>query len=196
MNTKTIKLSSISSRRTFLKKTTILAASVLYTPLSFSLIQNKIKNFTIKKNFLSEISRLSDIILPKTKSPSATDVNAHFFAINFTSQAKEIHFFTRFHKGFEILIDELESHFNLQFDKLSNKQITSYLNTVLEDKKDSESYWFLFRFRQLLIIGWALSQQIAESAFAYKGGLYQYLPSTQTSQIIMSNYIDKEYLIL
>ncbi len=146
--------------------------------------------------FFITIRLIADTIIPKTSTPGASDVDAHIFVLELVSKAKTLSFQARFYQGLDDLMNASYERYGVSFEHLSSVAREAFLRDVLEEKVDAGAHWFLSRFKKLVLLGWALSERSAEAAFSYTGGFYQYLPRTNSHQIIAGNYIDKEYLSL
>lgn len=188
------KFESSIKRRAFVHR--ILIGAFAATAVTKGVRFTFAKDSPVDNEQMEVITVVADAILPRTSTPSAVDVHAHIFVIEFVSAGKSQEFNALFYKGLRSLKNEIENRYQKNFRSISNGEIESYLKFLLDEKRERASYWFLYRFKQLLLVGWALCKETAESAFAYSGGIYQYLPRTDSSQITMDNYIDKEYLDL
>lgn len=151
---------------------------------------------TVARSDLDFIALLADTLIPRTSTPGSTDVNAHLFVTGFVNQEKNPLFSRKFYEGLQQLRLDIQRKYGKNFHELPIESREIYLKQILSEKRRTEKHWFLSRFKKILLVGWALSESTAQAAFSYHGGLYQYLPSTHSSQIIMGDYIDKEYLSL
>ena len=144
-------------------------------------------------NFFAEedselIVKLSNVMLPKTSTPGATEVGAHLFTDKFLSEVASTADQEKCTRGFSIWKSDFEDSGNM-VSKLTEKDIErnlsgyfdieaskrSTISAMLKKKQpagsdDSTEYYiysFLMKFKQLLMLGYYASEEIGESVLTY-----------------------------
>jgi len=136
---------------------------------------------------------VADTILPRTSSPGATDVKADLFVIDFVRNASDEAFAERFFEGMARFKQGVRRKFGIP-QPMPTQAWQDHLRSVLASSEDNSDTWFLRQYRRLLLIGWALSPEVAQKAFGYEGHLYGYDPDAISSKIKLGKFFDKEQL--
>ena len=136
---------------------------------------------------------LADTIIPETDSPSGSAVDADLFALRVVTEARGAGINERFFRGARTVANESFKLFTAPFETLTEDQRLDYLRTVLARDDQDSAHWFLSRFRQLVLIGWVLSEEVAKQSFNYQASIYRYLPSTTNNKILLQSHLDRLY---
>lgn len=133
------------------------------------------------------LENLANVLLPKTSTPSATEVNAHIFADLFLSDIANNEDQTTCKKGVEILINRFNSDTGISLGDAGTKEFTSILNkyfnidadeqTTIKEMLETEPldlvgedyylYSFLFKVKDLIMVGYYASEEIGENVLSY-----------------------------
>lgn len=139
------------------------------------------------------IRSLADTIIPAGESPSATDVGAEVFALNVVYEARSEEFQQRFFAGLAQTSQNFQSRHLSAFEHASQQVRECYVQNALTGP-DPEEAWFLQRFRQYLVVGWVLCEQVASGVFAYQHALGSYQPNTDNPNILLASNLDRLYI--
>lgn len=133
------------------------------------------------------VQQLADILLPSTDIPGAKEVGAHIFADIFLADAANDGDREKVKKGVTLWINAFESKIDkavgdadyddfkgsmqdyFKIDEMDQNRVRTLMrNTSPND--DDEEYWiyhFLFKFKDLLMLGFYASEQIGENVLTY-----------------------------
>jgi hypothetical protein len=189
-------------RRVALKNMGLALGYTVATPTLLSLVQgcNDVNTIDWKPDFFTQeegnvIHKLVDIILPKTDTPSATEVNVHVFIDRFTNEVMEDGQQAMVKVSFKKFIETaLQDSGKKKADDLTSEDLEPVLAAALqvseeEDIKNTEltikntsalakgenealadevvSYSFAKNLRDLTIWGYKTSEYVGEQVLAY-----------------------------
>ncbi len=121
-------------RREVLKKIGLTTGFVLATPSIVGLIQsctNDTKNWIpqfFSKEHGTVLKSIVDVFLPKTDSPSATEVNVPEFIDVYINEVMDIEAQNRIKKAFDNLVSLLKTNYNKDLSKITNKNYKNLLD--------------------------------------------------------------------
>jgi len=189
-------------RRVALKNMGLALGYTIATPTLLSLVQgcNDVNTIDWKPDFFTKeqgnvLYKLVDIILPKTDTPSATEVNVHVFIDRFTNEIMEDGQQAMVKVSFEQFIETaLQDSGKKKADDLTSEDLEPVLAAALqvseeEDIKNAEltikntsaiakgenealahevvSYSFAKNLRDMTIWGYKTSEYVGEEVLAY-----------------------------
>ncbi|MFY0624935.1 MAG: gluconate 2-dehydrogenase subunit 3 family protein [Reichenbachiella sp.] len=131
------------------------------------------------------LEQLSNLILPKTDTPGALDVNAHIFADLFLADVVNEKEQLKIKKGVKIWlksfedktgnkvqdasVDDFKSDLSTYFDIDEQKQ--KGIKKLLKEKSSDDDsffiYSFLFKVKELIMFGYFASEDIGENVLTY-----------------------------
>ncbi|RKR12162.1 gluconate 2-dehydrogenase subunit 3-like protein [Maribacter vaceletii] len=118
-----------------------------------------------------------DAILPKTDTPSASEVNVHIFLDQFVNEVMEIKQQDQFKSTLDILaVDTLKASGKNEIKELTPEDIAPILRTALESPKDNKELSFVKNIRDLTIWAYKCNEYIGEEVLAYLPVPGQYVP--------------------
>lgn len=163
-------------RRDILKFAASLTGSAIIAPLSTSLLSvfdseaamgsaNKMPSF-FKANAFEQLSQIMDVILPKTDTPSASEVNTHWVMDNMFNKV----FKHGYKKDFLRKFAQLNAHLNEQhfFAADANKQLE--IIQAIETMPNSErgdAYRVYTDIKQQTVSYYLASEEVAEKHLNY-----------------------------
>lgn len=183
-------------RRAAIKKTSIILGLAIGSPVVMSILNGcvpeksidwKPRFFTLDQSLL--IADISDVILPRTNTPGALDVDVDAF-IDFI-----VHdcYFGEEQQHFVEGLAKLDKESNLIggdiFIHLSHKKKTELL-TVLETKADSQSFYT--KLKGLILLGYFTSEEIMTKYLEYvpvPSKLEGCIPLKSNQKIIVGNHL-------
>jgi len=166
-------------RRDALKNIGLTAGFILATPTVLSLFQScKSDVATWTPSFLTEeqgvvLNNIIDVILPKTDTPSASDVNVAEFIDKYVKEVYTNEEQKGYKHSFEILVSLLKSDYNTNVSKITDANYMNLLDTHLvldsngagsENEDVSE---FLNGLRNTTIHAYKISETVGETILAY-----------------------------
>lgn len=138
--------------------------------------------------------RIADILLPPTDSPSATMVGAETFALDVIFSALASNKGERFIQDLSRFEDEFsQQHKGLTFILANKTMQEEYILTLLTSSHHT-LHPFITKFRQYVIIGWVLNEQIAKNYFNYTRTLGRYEPSSKSDKEMLVSNLDRLYI--
>ena len=165
------------NRREILKYTAMLTGTAICAPLTgimlsgcsrqvketpaahSSLVFFNSKDFTL-------ITQIMDVILPKTDSPSASEVKVNYILDNMFDQVYKSDYQQKFTKNFE----HLKSFLNAKnFDSLDRKEQETLLLSLeaLTENQRNEAYWAYIDLKQQTVAFYLSTEEIAENHLNY-----------------------------
>lgn len=175
--------------------------AALLWPVALHANAIKIGDKEINNDQFSFLSVIANTILPKTDIRSATDVNAHIFALNVVLDASDKAFSNRFFMGLNLFHRHYKSVLENQTNLDANTALANLITELLPDSdidstrlERNNDAWFIKIYRNLLIVGWVLNKEVAKSKFRYSSYLGPYQPSTDDKHVILTSNLDKVYL--
>lgn len=176
-------------RRDILKMACMLTGSAMLAPLTSTLVHASIKNQTsagkaqfFSGTIFSQLKEVMDAILPRTDTPSASDVNTHgimdsMFANVFDKAYKE-----KFLARFEVL----QEHLNRQsfFGASADKQL-AILKAIEKTSSDSKNAVFnaYLDLKQQTISYYLATEEVAENHLNYLPIPMQYIPDISVKEV-------------
>jgi len=169
-------------RREALKNIGLSAGFVLATPSVFSLLQScKSDVATWTPTFLSEesgivLKNLVDVILPKTDTPSANDVNVAEFMDKYFDEVLMENEQVELKKSFNNLTIFLKSNYNEKVSKISNEDYMHLLDNHMKlnseeskalDENAQDISHLLNKLRSMTIQSYRISETVGETILAY-----------------------------
>lgn len=158
----------------------------------------KITDYSIETESYTFLKEIANSIIPRSDSPSATEVNADVFALNVVIEAKQNKYKERFFTGSMAFQKDFFSIKKSKAKSLEINTLTEYITQLLHGKEISDEkgdgLWFIEQYRKLLITGWVLSEEVAKSEFRYRNVIGPYQPRTDDKKIILTSNLDKLYI--
>ena len=145
---------------------------------------------------MSFAARAADVIIPRTETISGSDAGADIFALHIIETALKPEDTQIYLEGMVALRQRLETSSGFGASQDGQNSLAEKFRTILQESDDKPEAWFLRRFRRLILLGWALSEEGAKSAFSFDQRQYSYQPRTDNPKIIMGSFMDKEYIPL
>ena len=170
-------------RREALKKIGLSTGFVLATPSIVSLLQSCTSDVaTWTPVFFSEeqgivIKNLVDIILPKTDTPSATEVNVPEFMDKYVDEVMAIEEQTVMKNAFDVLVTLIKSDYNENISKVTDDNYKNLLDTDMKFPKEEEApsedpakmttSQLLNSIKWFSIYAYRISETVGETILAY-----------------------------
>lgn len=163
------------NRRDILKYTAMLTGTALCAPLTSAMLSGcspqpaatgaSVSNlhFFNQQDF-AVISQLMNVILPKTDSPSASEVGCDLMMDQMFGVVFDADYKTRFSTQFAALREHLAAN---KFDKLSSDKQVSLLQALELNDKQSPAYWAYIDIKQQAVSYYLSSEQIGENYLNY-----------------------------
>ena len=181
------------NRRDILKYTAMLTGTALCAPLTSAMLSGcspqpvvtAAGSATPNLHFFSQddfqlISHIMDVILPKTDSPSATDVGTNLMM----DQMFGVVFMPDYQAKFADLFADLRQHLatNKFLELSKDQQVTLLQKLELEDKQ-SKAYWAYMDIKQQTVAYFLSSEQIAENFLNYLPIPGEYKPCVSLAEL-------------
>lgn len=115
------------------------------------------------------IAELASVLIPKTDTPGAVDVNAHLFALKMADDCMKIEDQQRFMSGLKVFVTQADKADFLKGSEAEKNRFVATLNS-LNDKSDLESFYRTTK--DLVIQGYASSKY-----FLTKVQVYELVPA-------------------
>jgi len=166
-------------RRDALKNIGLTAGFILATPTVLSLFQScKSDVATWTPSFLTEeqgvvLHNIIDVILPKTDTPSASDVNVAEFIDKYVKEVYTNEEQEGYKHSFETLISLLKSDYNTNVSKITDANYMNLLDTHLvldsngSGSENEDVSEFLNGIRNTTIHAYKISETVGETILAY-----------------------------
>ena len=166
-------------RRDALKNIGLTAGFILATPTVLSLFQScKSDVATWTPSFLTEeqgvvAHNIIDVILPKTDTPSASDVNVAEFIDKYVKEVYTNEEQEGYKHSFETLISLLKSDYNTNVSKITDANYMNLLDTHLvldsngSGSQNEDVSEFLNGIRNTTIHAYKISEKVGETILAY-----------------------------
>jgi len=166
-------------RRDALKNIGLTAGFILATPTVLSLFQScKSDVATWTPSFLTEeqgvvLNNIIDVILPKTDTPSASDVNVAEFIDKYVKEVYTNEEQKGYKHSFEILVSLLKSDYNTNVSKITDANYMNLLDTHLvldsngSGSENEDVSEFLNGLRNTTIHAYKISETVGETILAY-----------------------------
>ena len=132
----------------------------------------------LSNNHIEFVREVADMILPRTESPSASDVLVHRFIDLFVSKALDSKAGDEFKDNLESLISECSKEFGKEFTQMNEAEKSNYLSRK-EDEKfvEGKSMWgytmepsqlpFYRQLKSLILVGYFTSEKIGTEVLDY-----------------------------
>ena len=166
-------------RRDALKNIGLSAGFIVATPTVLSLFQScKSDVATWTPSFLTEeqgvvLNNIIDVILPKTDTPSASDVNVAEFIDKYVKEVYTNEEQKGYKHSFEILVSLLKSDYNTNVSKITDANYMNLLDTHLvldsngSGSENEDVSEFLNGLRNTTIHAYKISETVGETILAY-----------------------------
>jgi|AP45_3_1055517.scaffolds.fasta_scaffold120949_2 phosphate/sulfate permease len=169
-------------RREALKNIGLSAGFVLATPSLFNLLQSCTSDVvTWTPVFLSEeqgvvLKSIVDIILPKTDTPSATEVNVPEFIDKYANEVMDLEEQVILRKAYDNLVVLIKTEYNDDLSKVSSDNYMALLDTHMklpkeetpsEDPTKMTMSQLLNSIKGMTIWGYRISETVGETILAY-----------------------------
>ncbi len=166
-------------RRDALKNIGLTAGFIVATPTVLSLFQScKSDVATWTPSFLTEeqgvvLNNIIDVILPKTDTPSASDVNVAEFIDKYVKEVYTNEEQEGYKHSFEILVSLLKSDYNTNVSKITDANYMNLLDTHLvldsngSGSENEDVSEFLNGIRNTTIHAYKISETVGETILAY-----------------------------
>ena len=166
-------------RRDALKNIGLTAGFIVATPTVLSLFQScKSDVATWTPSFLTEeqgvvLNNIIDVILPKTDTPSASDVNVAEFIDKYVKEVYTNEEQEGYKHSFEILVSLLKSDYNTNVSKITDANYMNLLDTHLvldsngSGSENEDVSEFLNGIRNTTIHAYKISEKVGETILAY-----------------------------
>jgi len=166
-------------RRDALKNIGLSAGFIVATPTVLSLFQScKSDVATWTPSFLTEeqgvvLNNIIDVILPKTDTPSASDVNVAEFIDKYVKEVYTNEEQEGYKHSFETLVSLLKSDYNTNVSKITDANYMNLLDThlVLDSNgagsENADVSEFLNGIRNTTIHAYKISETVGETILAY-----------------------------
>jgi hypothetical protein len=165
------------NRRQILKYTAMLTGTAICAPLTGMMLSGCSQQVTEVSTsssslafFSSEdfkvITQIMDVILPKTDSPSASEVKVNYILDNMFDQVYQSDYQQKFTDNFKQLKSFLVSN---NFDTLTNKERETLLLSIesLSDNQRNNVYWAYIDIKQQTVVFYLSTEEIAENHLNY-----------------------------
>ena len=162
-----------------LKNIGLTAGFIVATPTVLSLFQScKSDVATWTPSFLTEeqgvvLNNIIDVILPKTDTPSASDVNVAEFIDKYVKEVYTNEEQKGYKHSFEILVSLLKSDYNTNVSKITDANYMNLLDTHLvldsngSGSENEDVSEFLNGLRNTTIHAYKISETVGETILAY-----------------------------
>ena len=166
-------------RRDALKNIGLTAGFIVATPTVLSLFQScKSDVATWTPSFLTEeqgvvLNNIIDVILPKTDTPSASDVNVAEFIDKYVKEVYTNEEQEGYKHSFETLVSLLKSDYNTNVSKITDANYMNLLDTHLvldsngSGSENEDVSEFLNGIRNTTIHAYKISETVGETILAY-----------------------------
>lgn len=177
-------------RRQILKYAAMLTGTALCAPVTATMLSdlsNLSDNTAASPNpafFAADdfqlLTQIMDTILPKTDSPSASDVGVHKMMDHMFAVVFEPEYQQKFKGQYKALRQFLESN---DFSQLTPVQRTRLLRDLELSEKQSDAYWAYTDIKQQTVSYYLLSEQIAENYLNYLPIPGEYKPCVSLAKL-------------
>lgn len=169
-------------RREALKNIGLSAGFVLATPSVFSLLQSCTSDAsTWIPEFFSEeqgivLKSIVDVILPKTDTPSATEVNVPEFMDKYVNEVMDIEDQTVMKNAFDALVSQIKSDYNENLNKITDDNYKNLLDTQMklpseetpsQNPEEMTTSQLLNKIKGLSIYAYKTTEIVGETILAY-----------------------------
>jgi len=177
-------------RRKLLELAIMAGAISSTTNVYGSILQNE-KDLPI--DTLKLVSAIADVILPRTTSPSASDVGADVFTLDVIFYALDESVRKNFLLSLNTFSTVFEDENKQLFHKASPATQTQYFTKTLH-RGSKPLHKLCVAIRKYVIIGWVLNEKVAKSNFHYIHTLGTYKPSTKSNRQVLTSNLDRLYV--
>jgi len=180
------------NRRDILKYTAMLTGTALCAPLTGVMLSGcspqpvttatagATKLHYFQQDDFQLLSQIMDVILPRTDSPSATDVGTNLMM----DQMFGLVFKPDYQDKFSGLFKELRKHLETnKFGQLSTVQQVALLQTLELEDKQSNAYWAYIDIKQQTIAYYLSSEEIGENHLNYLPIPGEYKPCVSLKEL-------------
>ncbi|WP_395344422.1 gluconate 2-dehydrogenase subunit 3 family protein [Ningiella sp. W23] len=184
-------------RRDILKLAASVTGAAILAPLSSSMLYASVKNTSgrillgsetreapafFSPDSFEQLRQIMDVILPRTDTPSASDVNTHWIFDNMFTRVFKPDYRNAFLKKFA----QLEGYLNKQnfadSDSSTQLSIIQAIEARSEEKRD-EVYSAYIDIKQQTISYYLTTEQIAENHLNYLPIPVQYIPCISVKEL-------------
>ena len=165
------------NRREILKYTAMLTGTAICAPLTGLMLSGCSKQLKeiptsssplafFKQQDFNLITQIMDVILPKTDSPSASEVKVNYILDNMFSQVYKSDYQQKFMSNFKQLTSYLESK---NFDSLDTKEQEKVLLSLeaLNENQRNDAYWAYIDLKQQTVAFYLHTEDVAENYLNY-----------------------------
>ncbi|UOB19177.1 gluconate 2-dehydrogenase subunit 3 family protein [Abyssalbus ytuae] len=181
------------NRRNAIKNLGFSLSAVVATPAVLSLLEScKTDVATWTPGFLTVdeglvVSRIVDIIIPKTDTPSASEVNVPQFIDLWVKEVSSPDEQESIKKSLGLLIEKIKTTYNEDLNKVSDENYTALLNDAFKDEEknteDAEITEILGGIRWMTVMAYKNSEQVGENILAYDPIPGQYIPCGNVEEL-------------
>ena len=157
----------IVSRRTLLKQLTVVSAGIVLSPafISCSSKQSVLyKNIIITEDQDTLLSLISETIIPKTKTPGASDTSVHEFCVKMIDDCLSKKDQEKFLKG----LDQFNSMSKKGFASMDSSERLKFITELSERKSEDDVDFFFKTTRGLTLRGYTSSEYFLTNVQGYK----------------------------
>ena len=173
-------------RRSIIKYTMALTGMSMLSPLSFQVLANN-QSSTNKPSFFSQedfklLTDIMDTILPKTDTPSASDVKVNFIMDNILHKV----FDAKYQKTFMKRFDSLKAYLgNKNFSSANSKNKLLIIQELENSKRLSNELHFLgyIDLKQQSVSYYLSTEEVAENHLNYLPIPGKYIPSKSVKEL-------------
>jgi hypothetical protein len=181
------------NRRDILKYTAMLTGTALCAPLTSAMLSGcspqpvvaTTGSSTPALHFFSQddfqlLSQIMDVILPKTDSPSATDVGTNLMMDQMFGLVFKLDYQDKFNGLFAELRQYLAAN---KFSQLQSAQQVALLQALELEDKESHAYWAYIDIKQQTVSYYLSCEQIAENYLNYLPIPGEYKPCVSLAEL-------------
>ncbi|WND02944.1 gluconate 2-dehydrogenase subunit 3 family protein [Temperatibacter marinus] len=110
------------------------------------------------KDQLTLFGDMAQTLIPRTETPGARDVNAHFLADELVANWMTKEESVRFISAFQQLMDSIHKKYGKTFSALSQKDKTTVLDHLGKEMKKNKGYHVYSDIREMTIFGYYTSE--------------------------------------
>ena len=169
------------NRRQILKYAAMVSGTALCAPLTTAMLTGCTEQVSIPVNASDSaassaqffnakdfklLSQLMDIILPKTDSPSATEVDVHLIVDNMFAKVYQAEYQNKFTMLFTALSQYLNDNNFYQADNAQQLTLLKALE-ILPKEQRNDAYWAYVDIKQQTVAFYLSTEEIAENHLNY-----------------------------
>jgi Gluconate 2-dehydrogenase subunit 3 len=159
------------TRRTLLRQLAFTSAGIVLAPAFISCSSKPsllYKNISVTEDQDELLSLISETIIPKTKTPGASDTSVHEFCIKMIDDCMSKKDQEKFLKGLMQFNELAESGHKKEFASMDSSERLKFLTELNERKSEDDVDFFFKTMRGLTLRGYTSSEYFLTNVQGYK----------------------------